>query len=95
MTGSANNTAASILDRTIQPQAGTLPIPAARFILSLELGEEDRERLAQLAAKASANSLTLEEQVELESFRNVGRMLDLLKSKARISVKNAAAARGQ
>ena len=92
MIATTDNSAASILGRAIQPQAGTLPMPAARFILSLDLPEADRQRLTHLAAKSGAGSLTPEEEQEIENFRNVGRMLDLLKSKARLSLEHAGTA---
>jgi hypothetical protein len=82
-----NTTETAILDRVIKPDRGDLPREAADAILRFELDEVDRETMHRLAQKNQAGELTAEEQRALESYRQVGRMLDLLRSKARLSLR--------
>jgi len=58
---------------------------AARAILALDFAPADRERMHQLAVKNQDGLMTESEQQELDSYRRVGRLLDLLSSKARQS----------
>lgn len=77
---------AEILSRVIAPEQPTLPPDTAKIILTFDFGKEDRERMSQLAEKASAGTLTPEEQAEIDCYERVGHFLSLLKSKARISL---------
>jgi hypothetical protein len=56
---------------------------AARAILALDFTPADRDRMHRLAVRNQDGLLTEAEQQELDSYRRVGRMLDLLSSKAR------------
>jgi hypothetical protein len=80
---------AEILIRTIQPEAGNLPIEAARSILRFQLSQADRERVNDLAAKARDGVLTLEERAELDEYERITCLLELMQSKARLSLKRA------
>ena len=80
---------AAILSRLIRPERDDLSPEAARSILKLEFDADDRARMHELATRGQAGTLTEAEQLELESYRRVGRMLDLMRSKARRSLKRA------
>jgi uncharacterized protein YnzC (UPF0291/DUF896 family) len=80
---------AAILGRLIRPENDDLTPDAARSILGLDFDEQDRKRMHELALKAQAGALTEAEEAELASYRGVGRLLDLLRSKARRSLKRA------
>jgi hypothetical protein len=82
-----------ILTRTIKPAEGTLPIEAARAMLSLRLSPTDWERVNALAAKARAGTLTVEERTELDEYERLTCLLALRQSKARLSLKQAGLAR--
>jgi hypothetical protein len=84
---SIDATDVAILGRVLQPDKPTLPPEAARALLALEFGQEDRERMHQLALKAQEGRLTAQEEVELENYRRVGNLLSMMKSKARKSLK--------
>jgi uncharacterized protein YnzC (UPF0291/DUF896 family) len=43
----------------------------------------------ELASKSREGSLSADEQLEIESYRQACRLLDLMKAKARLSLKNA------
>ena len=45
--------------------------------------------MSELAAKARDGSLGVDEQLEIESYRQACRLLDLMKAKARLSLKKA------
>lgn len=81
---------AAIWNRTIQPENGNLAPEAARALLELKLPPEDVERVNQLSAQAGEGTLTEDESRELDNYLNVGRALELLKAKARYSLRRAA-----
>lgn len=80
---------AEILTRTIMPEEGNLPIEAARAILRFRLAPADGERVNALAAKARAGTLTPEERAELDEYERITCLLELMQSKARLSLKHA------
>jgi hypothetical protein len=77
---------AGVWERTIQPEERGLTPDAARYFMSLEFTDADRARMNDLAAKARAGPLSEAEQAELGNFMQLGWFLDLLKSKARLSL---------
>ncbi len=79
----------AILSRALAPEAGTLSPDAANSILEIDLSEDDKSELQRLAASAQDGSLSETDNEALESYRHVGRIIEILKSKARISLKNA------
>src|SRR5258705_9209175 len=56
---------------------------AARSILTLKFPQSDIDRMHELAGKARAGTLTLQEHTELDNHERVGNLLSLMKSKAR------------
>jgi hypothetical protein len=89
MSSSPRNDEASILSRAIDPDNGAWAPGVAQGILSLALSPADKERMNELAAKAQEGSLAVDEQLEIESYRQACRLLDLMKAKARLSLKKA------
>lgn len=85
------NTQAVILSRVIRPEEGNLSPEAARSLLNVRLSAPDEQRAQELVAKACAGSLTHLEGTELDNYCGVGRLLELLKSKARRSLQNSEA----
>ncbi len=90
---STTDRGAEILARTIKPAEGNLPIEAARSILSFRLAPADWERVNDLAAKARAGTLTAEERAELGEYERITYLLELMQSKARLSLKQAGLSR--
>jgi hypothetical protein len=78
-----------VLFRAIRPSEGDMPCEASRWFLRLRLSDEDREKVNQLAAKARAGTLTSDERSELDEIERVTSLLELMQSKARLSLKNA------
>lgn len=85
MKDTANET--QIWYRTIRPEIGDLSPAAARELLELRLSEADARRAEELSAKAKNGALTGQESIELETYMNVGRALEFIKFKARLSLK--------
>jgi hypothetical protein len=78
-----------VLFRAIRPSEGDLPPDASRWLLRIRLSDEDREKVNQLAAKARAGTLTSDERWELDEIERVTSLLELMQSKARLSLKNS------
>lgn len=85
----ADNSEVGILSRVLDAQNGNLPREAARSWLALTLPEGDRARLQDLSAKAKEEALNAEEATLLENYLHVGRLIDLMQSKARLSLAQA------
>ncbi len=88
-TESLPNTEITILSRIIDPNDASLSPEAAKSILALDFPERDHQRMSSLVEKNATGELTAEEQAELESYNNVGHLLALWQSKARVSLKRA------
>ena len=86
------NFEADLLTRVIDPQRAGWTREAAESILALSLTEADKQRATELAEKSGTGEMTDEEQMEMASFRHVGRFLELVKSRARLSLKALSAA---
>ena len=86
MAAECSVTEAEIWSRTIRPDKGDLLPEAAREWLRLQLSDADAERVRELSSKANSGQLTGTEERELENYLNVGRTLQFLKAKARLSL---------
>lgn len=82
-----DRTDTAILARAIDPTEGSLTEAAARSILDFGLTPTDCNRRDQLAEKARQGTLSPEELSELNNYRHVGRILEMMKAKARVSLK--------
>jgi hypothetical protein len=89
MSTTAPSHEAEILARTIRPGNADLSADAARCILAWKLTDSDRHRVNHLAAKSRQDTLTEQERSELNEYERVASLLELLQSKARISLKRA------
>jgi hypothetical protein len=81
------NDEAAIMGRVVMPDNGDMPLEAAKAVLLLKFGPEDLARMHELAVKNQNGELTPVEQSEIASYRHVGPFLDLMHSKARLSIK--------
>lgn len=85
---------AAIWARLFQSIQPALSAEAARALLALDFPPEDKARLRELSAKARAGELTDLEQAELETYGQLGSIVSILKSKARVALRNAGRANG-
>ena len=77
----------AILARVIQPDRDDFPLAAARVLLKLEVGSDDRQRMHELAVKNQEGKLSSTERKELDGYLRIGRLIDLLSARARLSLK--------
>jgi hypothetical protein len=79
----------SVLERVIQSGQERLSPEVARFIPSLSFAPADRERSEDLSKKAQSGSLSEDEKAELDDLLTTNDLLMILKSTARITLKQA------
>jgi hypothetical protein len=77
---------AEIFTRLIRPKE-KVSQAAARALLRLDFDEADQARMHELALKNQADELTPREERELQSFLKVGLFLDLIHTKAKLSLR--------
>jgi len=87
-------TEGAIWNRLLRAENKTLSLNAARSLLRLDFAPQDKERMHALAASARDGSLSDAEQEEIRTYERVGNLLALMKSKARLRLKKAAAPNG-
>jgi hypothetical protein len=75
-----------ILSRVVDPANPSFTPEVARSILQLRFSEADIDEMNQLAEKARQGSLGEEENARLHGYLFVGGMVDLMHSKARLSL---------
>lgn len=81
------NREVEILERAIDPRAGNWAAEVSRALLSMKLAPADVARMNELAAKATDGTLGPDEELEIESYRTAARVLEILKLRARVSLK--------
>ena len=86
MNSSLDKSEAAILDRVFRPDGADWPRAAAEAILNIRFDPSDCERMAQLMERAKDGDLSREQAEELEHYRHIGRLLELMKSRARRSL---------
>jgi hypothetical protein len=79
-------TEADILAEIIGPDHADLSPQAARSLLQLKFGKVSKNRIQQLLKKNNRGTITADERATLEKYLRVGRFLDLLQTKARLSL---------
>jgi hypothetical protein len=80
---------AEILEHVVSPVQGGLPPDAARAILELKFDKDAARRIRQLLQKNNRGAISAEERITLERFLRMGKFIDLLHAKARLSLKEA------
>jgi hypothetical protein len=83
----STNSEAAIWARLMLAQKDDLSREAAEFLLAVDFGEGDRQRMLELAERSEAGVLTTEELAEFDSYLHVGNLLAVMQSKARLALK--------
>ena len=86
MTASTISQETEILSRVIAPDNPNLSSEAARSILALRFSDADNEQMNALAAKNRLGGLDAQEKSLLNAYLVVGSLVDLMHSKARLSM---------
>ena len=81
----------AILARAVDPANWKLTRDAAQALVDLKLADDDKRRMDELADKARAGELTADDEIEIDNYRQVGCLIELMKSKARLFLRNASA----
>ena len=89
MNSDAAVTEVEIWDRAIRPETGDFSAAASRDLLRLRMSDADTKRVQELSDKANEGALSELEAEELDHYLNVGRALEFIKAKARLSLKAA------
>jgi len=89
MSSPLESSEAAILDRVFRPNAADWPQAVAEAILKIQFDPSDREKMTELMDKAKTGELTQEQAETLEHYRHIGRLLELMKSRARRSLRSA------
>lgn len=79
------------MERVVRPARAKMTKAAAKGLLQLQFTPADHRRMSRLLTAAQSGALTPAQALELENYRNVGRMVDLLHSQARLTLRPAAA----
>lgn len=77
---------ADILEHVVCPENGRLLPDAARAILELKFDGAATKRIRQLLHKNNRGTISAQERITLEKFLRVGKLIDLLQAKARLSL---------
>jgi len=88
MSGANDFSQTAILDRVLRSAAADWPPAAAEAMLALGFDHRDREQMSALLEMAKAGELSVEEAEALENYRRIGRLLELMKSRARRSLQS-------
>jgi hypothetical protein len=81
-----DNSEAKMLARAFDAERGDLPKEAARVLLQARLPDLDMARMVYLGERAQTGELTAAERREAEAYNRVGLLIELLQSKARLSL---------
>jgi hypothetical protein len=79
-----NNGNGDLLKRILEPVSSSLNEEAARKLLHIKVDRETQARVAELADKCNEGDLTPKERREYEMYVMAGRVVAILKAKARI-----------
>ena len=85
-------TEADIMADAIAPDCGDMPVEAARSILNWKFSDKAIRHMRSLLDLNNKGLLTPTERDELDRYRRVGLLIDLVQAKARISIKRSEAA---
>lgn len=81
------NAESAILARVIAPDAAKLSAGVAEELLQWRFPDVDQQRMSELAGKARAGTLSADEQVEIAAYERISSFLGLVKSKARVRLR--------
>ena len=87
-----SRTASAIWQRVFTPTFDDLEPAAAKALLGMKFGRRDVKRINDLSALAQRGELTKDQADELDLYLNLGSMMTIMHSKARVALKRHAAA---
>jgi hypothetical protein len=82
---------AEILVEAIAPRRGNMSTAVAESVLKWKLSARALQRMKTLLNRNASGKLTTTESAELDGFRRVGLLLDLVHAKAQLSLQRSRA----
>ncbi|MBX3450878.1 MAG: hypothetical protein KF777_15030 [Planctomycetaceae bacterium] len=92
MSEASTITEAEILADAIVPDRADMPVEAARAVLDWKFSEAAARHMRTLLDRNNKGVLTPAQELELDRYRRVGMLLDLVQVKARVSLHRARSA---
>ena len=80
----------TLAGRVLSPLTEQLGVESARKIVSFEIAPDGQRQVRVLGAKGNDGTLTEQEKAEYESYVSIGNLLGLLKSRARLLLRQEA-----
>jgi hypothetical protein len=82
-----------VLEHVVPIVKGGFDPDAARAILDLKFDTDATKQIRRLLQKNNRGTISADERVTLEKFLRVGKLIDLLQAKARLSLKESGLAK--
>jgi hypothetical protein len=73
----------------ISPERNDMPVPEANAVLRWSFNDDAKSRMEELANRNGQDGLSDSEREELEAYINVGQVIGILQTKARLSLKHS------
>jgi hypothetical protein len=89
MASTTTITEADILEKLVAPKEGDMDPDAARAVLGFKFDSATTKQIRQLLQKNNRGTITASERVTLEKFLRVGKFIDILHAKARLSLRDS------
>jgi hypothetical protein len=84
---------AEIIEQVVASESGGFSAEAARAILTMTFDRPTTTRIRQLLKKNNRGTISVEDRLTLERYLRVGQLFDLLRAKARLSLKESSNSR--
>ena len=62
---------------------------AAQYLLAIDFSKADHNRMQELMDKSNEGQLSSDEEAELDGYINIGNVLSVLHSRARVALRGA------
>ena len=85
--------AATVLDRLLDPVGRSLNEKAAKALINLRADPKIQKRIARLAEKCNEGELTPKEREDYEDYISAGSLIAILQAKARLRISRSKAPR--
>jgi hypothetical protein len=82
-------TEADIMERVVVPGKGDMNLEAARAMLAFKFDSRMTKQIRALLRKNNRGTISAPERLTLEKFLRVGKLIDILQAKARLSLRHA------
>ena len=89
MANSTTISDADILEHVVSPVKGRFVPDVARALLDLKFDRAATKQIRQLLQKNNRGTISAQDRITLEKFLRVGKLIDLLQAKARLSITEA------